>query len=280
MENSNTRIWSQLEKTPTTAAKKNEFNGQFISTISTGYFQQKITEVFGPFGEGWGYTILNERFISGAPYTLDGSLFHEQILVLYVRVWVIDPETKKKLFARHYGSKPFVIKTKYGPKTDTDAPAKAVTSAMKKAFTLFGFAADIYAGLFDDEDYLQESRNQEAAKTEEEKAQASIKAEESTRNWLKKELETYPLISNPAALKRTYNNHHDSVVRRCQAASIQSTQFLKTLSSAYERRMDQIAPVADLVCPSCGSTGNGRIASKCPDCGTPRVELNDEADNN
>nr|MDK7789430.1 hypothetical protein [Proteus mirabilis] len=75
------------------------------TSINSTYMFMRATEIFGPIGEGWGYEVLEEKFIDGKPLLepvldernkqvatrflrdADGSLFCEQNHSIKIRFW-------------------------------------------------------------------------------------------------------------------------------------------------------------------------------------------------
>src|SRR5690606_5526123 len=89
-----------------------------------------------------------------------------------------------------YGCTPFTYKSKWGVTTDTEAPKKSLTDAVKKGLAMLGFSADIFLGLYDDRDYVAE-REAEAQleQAENKEAEAARQAQERL-DWLKAALDT------------------------------------------------------------------------------------------
>jgi hypothetical protein len=138
------RIWSAVEKTDPAHTKKVNQRGGFTA-INAAYQIKRATETFGPIGEGWGYD-------AGAP------IFHDQLVFVPVTLW-------------HSGDR----MTQFGPMTggtewkdkngrpDSDAIKKATTDALTKLLSQLGFNADVFLGLYDDNKYLAEVREEFAA---------------------------------------------------------------------------------------------------------------------
>jgi hypothetical protein len=78
---SNTRIWDQVNVTDPSATKNFTGMGGFKGTaIKPTYLMRKATEVFGPCGEGWGWTVLESlrrrRPSSGSHQGMAGRSTH------------------------------------------------------------------------------------------------------------------------------------------------------------------------------------------------------------
>jgi hypothetical protein len=156
MNNQNMSIWSQVEKTAPEATKSAKVNGQQITSISGQHMIKRATEVFGPVGIGWGWTVAEERFDQGGEIRNDkGELIgHEVGHTIRVKLWFMQGDKRGEV--EQYGCTPFTYKSKWGVTTDTEAPKKSLTDAVKKALAMLGFSADIFLGLYDDRDYVAE----------------------------------------------------------------------------------------------------------------------------
>ncbi|WP_162619419.1 Rad52/Rad22 family DNA repair protein [Salinicola peritrichatus] len=185
-------LWKQVEKTPTTATKQANVNGQSITAIDTMHMIRLATQVFGPMGLGWGYGIDEERFDQGAP-VIDpqtGSLIaHEQTHTIRLTLWYKWHGERGEV--TQYGHTRAVYRTNKGTwMTDGEAPKKSVSDAMKKCLSCLGFAADIFSGLFDDQGYraVREAETRLAAADDFDSELQKYRDEYA--DWLKRECTT------------------------------------------------------------------------------------------
>lgn len=164
-----TALWDSLAKTPVEHTKP--ITGKSYSGTSPRpyWLIRRATEVFGPCGIGWGFTIVEEKILDGA--LLDPG-FHERIHTARVRVWY--EWNNKRGEIEHVGQTIFCGRRKAGGTfTDEDAPKKSVTDALTKALSMIGFAGDIFMGRYDDSKYVDELHKEAKA----EKAAAAKPAE-------------------------------------------------------------------------------------------------------
>lgn len=131
----NLRIWSQVERTDPAHTKKVNQRGGFTA-ISAAYQIMRATEVFGPIGEGWGYT-------TGTP------IFQDSLVIVPVTLWHGD---RANTFGPVFGG----AEWKNGTRLDSDGPKKATTDALTKLLSQLGFNADVFLGRFDDSKYVAE----------------------------------------------------------------------------------------------------------------------------
>ncbi|SDI28676.1 hypothetical protein SAMN04487867_104103 [Vreelandella titanicae] len=184
-------LWHQVEKTPTTAVREANVDGQQITTLDAMYVIEQATKLFGPMGIGWGYRIEDERYDIGAPIlgTNNELIAHEQTHTIRLVLWYHWHGQRGEV--TQFGHTRAVYRTSTGKwKTDGEAPKKSVTDAIKKCLSLLGFAADVYYGRFDNKDYTQaQQAATRIAVAEDQDAEI-----ESYRNdywdWIKRECDT------------------------------------------------------------------------------------------
>ena len=147
----NLRIWSQVERTDPAHTKKVNQRGGFTA-ISAAYQIMRATEVFGPIGEGWGYT-------AGPP------IFQDSLVIVPVTLWHGD---RANTFGPVFGG----AEWKNGTRLDSDGPKKATTDALTKLLSQLGFNADVFMGRFDDSKYVAELEREFAVTISQDQADA------------------------------------------------------------------------------------------------------------
>lgn len=145
----NLAIWKSVEVTDPKHTKQFNRGGGFkgTSTNST-YLVKKATNLFGPIGIGWGYEIVEETFQPGQ----DKDVIH----IVRIKFWYNWEGQRGEIY--HFGQTQFVGKNKNGYYTDEEAPKKSLTDALSKCFSMLGFSADIFTGMYDDNRYVNDIR--------------------------------------------------------------------------------------------------------------------------
>ena len=141
----NLALWNALSKTDPRHTKPFKRTGGFTGTaIKPIWIVQRLTELFGPVGQGWGM---------GRPQfdTVIGSE-GEVLVFCTVECWHGTPENS---FYGVGGDKA-IGKNKYGLNADDEAFKKAFTDAIGNAFKFLGVGADVHMGQFDDSKYVRE----------------------------------------------------------------------------------------------------------------------------
>lgn len=216
MTDKNMMIWDRVEKTDTRFTKDAKVGGQQITSLNGTAMIMKATEVFGPAGIGFGWNVAEERFDKGAEmFSGDGdkrvSLGFELNHTIKIVFWFkLDGERGE---IEQYGCTPYLYKSKYGTTTDGEAPKKSLTDAIKKSLSMLGFSADVFLGMFDDHNYVQQLQAEQAIELAEDK-EAEIERQKQERlDYLKSVVETMQGAQNFQELKKI----HDHAVRKLTA---------------------------------------------------------------
>ena len=139
-EGKNTYLWDQFKHTDPKYTKPFPKFGKTLTTIDPMYQVMCMTRVFGPVGSGWSYDVKYH-------YT-DANVFAEVKIVYRIEdIWYrYGPVSSVCALYKKAGS------------LDDEAPKKALTDAMTKAFSHLGVSADVFLGLFDNNKYVQEMK--------------------------------------------------------------------------------------------------------------------------
>lgn len=138
MEDANLLIWNMCSSTDPKHTKSVN-NGRFKFTcVDPQYQSQQATEMFGPYGMGWG--IENTKFTMLGRESEPASMMLEADFYYTV-------EGKKYSF-------PYAVDLKF--RVGDDICKKLMTSLQSKCLSKLGFASDVYLGQFDDISYVKD----------------------------------------------------------------------------------------------------------------------------
>jgi hypothetical protein len=137
-DNPNLAIWNAVCRTDPRHTKRVNQRGGFTA-IDAQYQIMEATRQFGPIGVGWGYD-------AGAP------IFQNTMVVVPVTIW---HGKRGNSFGPIYGCAEM-----FGKYPDRDAPKKAETDGITKGLSQLGFNADVFLGLFDDNKYVEQMRQE------------------------------------------------------------------------------------------------------------------------
>lgn len=125
-------LWNAVWETNEAFTKTLNYGRKFTA-IDAHYQVLRVTEMFGPVGENWGWTIKSYQVFS-------------PLIIVHLNVWMEKRENCIEVLSAAELFK--------GDKPDHDAPKKAVTDALTKAFSYWGFNADVFLGKFDGNKYV------------------------------------------------------------------------------------------------------------------------------
>jgi hypothetical protein len=140
---SKTDLWDRLGKTDPKHTKPFKRSGGFSGTsIKPIYSYRRMTEEFGPCGEGWGINEPSFQVVTGS----------EGEVLVYCTVSIWHGSKEKTVFG--VGGDKVVVKQSSGLRGDDEAFKKAFTDGVTNALKMLGVGADVHMGLFDDDKYV------------------------------------------------------------------------------------------------------------------------------
>jgi len=141
--NDKLKIWNALEKTnPAHTKPARSDYGKMITTIDAMHQIKNMTAAFGPVGKGWSYDVK----------------YHYTEKLVFAEVKIREVKIRYCLQGEWYSYGPVCSVAPLGNNRglDDEAPKKAMTDALTKAFSHLGLNADIFLGKFDNNKYVQE----------------------------------------------------------------------------------------------------------------------------
>jgi hypothetical protein len=140
-----TALWDRLGRTDPAHTKAFTRGGGFKGTaIKPMWSYRRMTEEFGPIGQGWGIYEPSFQVVPGT----DG----ETLVYCTVSIWYEKPEQR----SWGVGGDKVIAKFSSGTKSDDEAFKKAFTDAITNALKMIGVGADVHMGMFDDSKYVNE----------------------------------------------------------------------------------------------------------------------------
>ena len=143
MSNQNMKIWDFLSKTnPEFTKPLPGYGGKKLTTIDPHYQIQMMTNAFGPVGKGWSYQVEYKY--------LDKLVFAEVSIQYFLdnKWYAFGPVSSVQSLAKKNGG------------LDDEAPKKAMTDAMTKAFSHLGMSADVFLGMFENNKYVEDLKKE------------------------------------------------------------------------------------------------------------------------
>jgi hypothetical protein len=150
----NLAIWNTLGRTSPDQTKVFSRAGGFRGTaVKPVYTEQKMTELFGPCGIGWGFSEPTFQLVPGS----DG----QTAVYCWLSLWYVHDGARSQPVPG-VGGDMVIVKQSSGLRTDDEAFKKAFTDAIGNAMKHIGMSADVHMGRFDDSKYVNELRREDA----------------------------------------------------------------------------------------------------------------------
>lgn len=138
----NRSIWDKVQYTEISATKPIQGKGRPMTDINPTWRMKRMTEMFGPVGLGWGWSIDDRWAEDVGP---------KRYAYIQLTVWYsLDGGQTKLIAGPHIGG------TDMGQGKD-EAYKQSVTDAFGKCISMIGVAADVYEGRWDDSKYQNEA---------------------------------------------------------------------------------------------------------------------------
>lgn len=151
-------IWNQVCVTPQKYLSDVPA-GKGLTSISATFQLRRATEIFGPYGSGWGIDDLTWEVIDGLPVMRKGEVVTSKTVILGGIFWYVrDGERRQFPIIADRPFKPgeFVMKS-------------LLTELQSKGLSKLGFSADVYSKSRDDHDFAQFARVADAAEARKER---------------------------------------------------------------------------------------------------------------
>ncbi|WP_242201485.1 MULTISPECIES: hypothetical protein [unclassified Pseudomonas] len=209
----NMQIWEKVSTTDTRYTKAAEVGGQKITSLNGTAMIMKATEIFGPVGIGFGWTVMEERFDEGSEMASgEGDkrlvLGRELNHTIKIRFWFELDGKRGEI--EQYGCTRYLYKSKFGTTTDGEAPKKSLTDAIKKSLSMLGFSADVFLGMFDDAEYVNQLKDEELIEHAEDQEAERARQQQERLDYIKSVIDTMAGAQSPQELKKI----HDVAVRK------------------------------------------------------------------
>ena len=207
----NLKLWDAVKETDKAFTKQVNQRGGYTA-ITPQYQMQEATKQFGSYGIGWGFKSIDMDFSAIESLGL--------VIVKAVFFYILDGKE---------GSFPInnTWPVKQGSRVDSDFAKKAETNTMGKALSKLGFNADIFMGLYDDPNYVEEVTNKKNLEKAEDKIAEQAKQDLVWSEWKQKELKAYDSIPNMDALKSVFTGHIKKIKLRGDDQAIRMFTMVK-----------------------------------------------------
>lgn len=228
----NMEIWGQIDSTDPTFTKKLT-TGAKLTSINGQYQFKKMTETFGPCGQGWGFETTSSQFIetgpilsnisndNGQPIQLDMGSVH----TLRVKLWYYAKPKPKSgavegqlCYIEGVGHTPFKYASKRDGQVvvlaDLEYEKKSLTDALTNAMAKLGMSADVRMGMFDIPDYINSQYDDMAiVKASDAEVEATIQRQE-FEVWFQSHMDLIKSSCSAYELEKIFKGGRPRVMRQ------------------------------------------------------------------
>ena len=192
----NMKLWQAVGKTDPSFTKKAKKGQYHFTSIAPMYQIQMATEQWGPFGSSWGIDSSSEKF---SQTTIADTILINYDAILKYPDGSFPIHASEKLAYKTTGSNSYL-------KVDEEARKKVVTNALTKGLSMLGFNADIFTGLFDDIDYVNQVGTEKAIEKAEDKDAEIEKAKNELVDYVERHLKSIDKANTVYELSGIYKS--------------------------------------------------------------------------
>lgn len=238
----NLRIWGKVPKTDPKYTKAANVGGNRQTSIDGVYMVKTITEILGPVGIGWGYSVVEERYENTKPVMIKGesgleilrdgdSIVWEQNHTIRIEMWA---EDRSNTFSQ-FGHTKFRYMKSDGSKMiiDDEAPKKSLTDAMKKCLSLLGVCSDVFMGEFDDKAYQDAAKLENDLKKADNADQEYANKTEEFNQYISKQADAMGMCPNFTAMQKVYGLAANKIDREAPILGIDAADAKRPIDAKY-----------------------------------------------
>lgn len=235
MVQDNLALWNAVSKTDPSATKTSNQGGREQTSINGYWMIKQATEQFGMVGIGWGWDVIDERWDNGAMIPVkqdDGSTRLEQSKThtIKLKLWFMVDGKRGEI--TQYGHTQAIYRSKYGVSDDGEAPKKSLMDAIKKSLSMLGFCSDVFTGMFDDREYLEQLQTEQAIlKAEDKDAEIAAKRKEAA-DYVLRHIET---------IKTSTSQHEIKKIEKMATLHLSRQKLIQSISDICEKGITTIA---------------------------------------
>lgn len=235
MTNKNMALWSQVEKTDVKYTKKAKISQNNITSIDPQYQKKRATELFGPYGIGWGIVPATENH-SEKTYQNGTEILTYTATLFYM----FEGERGEIPIGAQIQSAYITKQGKGYLLIDSEALKKVRTNAITKGLSELGFNADVFLGLYDDHQYVQqmvlESNNAIQANYEE----GVIESIQKIQDLTAKNCALLATSENMATLKMMFKTYSNTISRECSQIKQNPEKHHQALKAVFEQTQQKL----------------------------------------
>jgi ubiquitin len=242
---SNLKLWDSFGKTDPKYTKAANVDGNKLTSLDGVYMAKLATEALGPIGEGWGYTIVEERMDNTKPIMQKGedgkmvilkdgdSIVWEQNHTVLLEMW----HGKRENVYTQFGHTKYRYMKTDGTKLiiDNEYAKKSVTDAMKKCLSLIGICADVFMGEFDDQSYQQAAKLENDLKKADDKDAEYASKTDQFNDFVEDKINAMSLCPNFKSMQSVYGMAVQKIDREAPILGINPVEAKAGLDAMFHQ---------------------------------------------
>jgi len=238
----NLNLWNAVKTTDISKTKTTEIKRRKITSIDPQYQFQTASEQFGSFGMGWG--------VYADSVKISYKKIAETELLCYDAVMYYEYDGSKGELPISAVEKIAYMTKGYQGKDgylviDEMAQRKAETSAITKGLSRLGFNADIFLGMFEDQEYVSQIAVEQAIeKSEDKESEVELQCGE-IKKYMEESIKAYNVkeidikgISRMYKKDMIYLNNRSSIVHLAKAAQFAMKMLEKEYNAIKEKKSE------------------------------------------
>jgi hypothetical protein len=216
----NLALWNEVKTPDPQYTKQVKMRGGFTA-IDAHYLFMVATDKLGAYGKGFG--LMSSSF--------DYSMVTELRIAVHNAVFFYLMDGERHEFPI---TNSIEVVSKNGV-VDSDYAKKAETNTTCKALSKIGFAADVYMGMFDDQDYVRGVAAEKAIEEADEKELVAKAKYAEIKSYVDEQIKAIGNMSNPLQAIKAFERVIDKVAVRCQSAGFGSKGFETILNTEKDK---------------------------------------------
>jgi hypothetical protein len=217
----NLTLWNEVKTPDPQYTKQVKMRGGFTA-IDAHYLFMVATDKLGAYGKGFG--LMSSSF--------DYSMVPELRIAVHNAVFFYLMDGERHEFPI---TNSIEVVSKNGV-VDSDYAKKAETNTTCKALSKIGFAADVYMGMFDDQDYVVGAAAKANMDKEEEREVAAKAEYDKLKEYVNTQIISTQSMSDPSQACKALERVKQKVVVRCTTASFGSKGFEALIENEKAKR--------------------------------------------
>ncbi len=232
MTDNNMKIWDAVESTPQEFTKDARKGMHSFKSISPGYLMKKATEQFGPYGKGFG---LKDSKFNWEMFEATGMVIHEAVFFFMIEGEESTFQISNSMYVKYTSKKgQGIIVEEFAKKIETNT--------LSKAFSRLGIGGDVFMGMHDDQEYLNESYIENEYRKIEEGPGKVTELTEEFKEWITKQCDLIDKAHSIPLAKGCYTIAMNESIRKAKTLNMSEDRATQRIEQTFRERIKELKP--------------------------------------